>query len=89
MNSLQKLRLQRLIAEIAADTIAAYGITGALSPIGDKAGSAPGGSGGGSSSTPSKDESDGLDELDEEDLLSFTKADRDLDNRGKKRLWRR
>lgn len=89
MNSLQKLRLQRLIAEIAADTIAAYGITGALSPIGDKSGTAPGGAGGGSSSTPSKDEGSDLDELDEEDLLSFTKADRELDNRGKKRLWRR
>lgn len=89
MNSLQKLRLRRIIAEIAADTIAAYGITGALSPIGDKAGTSPGGAGGGSTSTPSKDEADGLDELDEEDLLSFTKGDRELDNRGKKRLWRR
>lgn len=88
MNSLQKLRLRRLVAEIAADTIAAYGITGALSPIGDKPGVSAGGAGGGSSSTPSQDESD-LDELDEEDLLSFTKGDRDLDNRGKKRLWRR
>jgi hypothetical protein len=73
MNSLQKLRLQRLIAEIAADTIAAYGISGALSPVGDKAGS-----------TQAE-----LDELDEEDLLSFTRADRDLDNRGKEKLWRR
>ena len=87
MNSLQRLRLRRFIAEIAADTIAAYGITGALSPIGDKAGTAPGGAGGGSSSTPS--ESDGVEELDEEDLLSFTKGDRELDNQGKKRLWRR
>jgi hypothetical protein len=86
MNSLQKLRLRRLIAEIAADTIAAYGITGALSPIGDKPGTSAGGAGGGSSSTPSQDN---LDELEEEDLLSFTKADRDLDNHGKKRLWRR
>lgn len=87
MNSLQKLRLRRLIAEIAADTIKAYGITGALSPVGDPAGSSPGGAGGGTSSTPS--ESDGMEELDEEDLLSFTKGDRELDNRDNKRLWRR
>lgn len=88
MNSLQRLKLRRLIAEIAADTIAAYGITGALSPIGDKGGTSPGGAGGGSSSTPSTDEGDAV-ELDEEDLLSFTKGDRELDNRGKQRLWRR
>jgi hypothetical protein len=62
MNSLQRLRLRRLIFEIAADTIAAYGISGGLSPIGDKSGS-----------TNSTQEADTLDELDEEDLLSFTK----------------
>jgi len=87
VNSLQRLRLRRLIAEIAADTIKAYGITGALSPIGDPAGTLPGGAGGGTSSTPS--ESDSVEELDEEDLLSFTKGDRELVNRGKQDLWRR
>ncbi len=74
MNSLQRLRLRKLIAEIAADTIAAYGITGALSPIGDQPGSSPGGAGGGYSSTPSTNENDEPD-LNEEDIVSFIKGE--------------
>lgn len=75
MNSLQRLRLRHIIAEIAADTIAAYGISGALSPTGD-------GSGGGtpSSSGSSTVENDELDNLDEEDLLSFAKGNRKLNS---------
>lgn len=78
MNSLEGLKLRRLIAEIATDTVVAYGVS-ALAPPGDK--SDVGGPG---SKSVSEE-----DELDEEDLLSFTKADRELDNRGKKMLWRR
>ena len=75
MNSLQRLRLRRIIAEVAADTIAAYGITGALGSAAD------GGSGGAPSSSGSSTvENDELDNLDEEDLLSFAKGNRKLNS---------
>ena len=85
MNALQKLRIRRLIAEIAADTIAAYNLSGGLSPAAETSKN----SGGGGASAPATDEADDhIKELDEEDLLSFTQKDRKLDNKEKKKMWR-
>ena len=59
--------IRRLIAEIAADTMAAYNLAGAGSTVA---------------------EDDPADDIDEQDLLSYTKDDRDENNRGKDKLWR-
>jgi hypothetical protein len=83
VNTLQKLRLRRLISEIAADTIAAYNLSGGLSPAADTSSNS-----GSSSATPTEEVDDNLEELDEEDLLSFTQKDRKLDNKDYKKMWR-
>lgn len=88
MNALQKLRIRRLIAEIAADTIAAYNLSGGLSPAAETSKNS-GGAGSSGASAPATDEADDhIKELDEEDLLSFTQKDRKLDNKEKKKMWR-